>query len=293
MARSHLALAALFGAIAIPQGGAAQEGPLTEVWALEGFSTPESALYDPERGEIYVSNVAGEATARDGRGFISRVSPEGEMLEAEWVTGLDAPKGLARDRATLYVTDIDRLVAIDVATGEISGEWPADGAQFLNDAATDGEGRVFASDMDGNRIYLLEDDALSVWLDDEGLNHPNGLKVEGDRLVVAAWGEVAEAGSDAQQGGHLLTVDLETKTIAPLGDGEPVGNLDGLEPAGDGEWLVTDWIAGALYRFDADGAAEILEDLPQGSADLGFIADRSLALVPMMMEDRVVAYRVE
>jgi len=37
--------------------------------------------------------------------------------------------------------------------------------------------------------------------------------------------------------------------------GEPVGNLDGLEPDGQGGYLATDWFSGALYRLDADGKA--------------------------------------
>ena len=51
------------------------------------------------------------------------------------------PEGLALTGDTLFVTDIDRLVAIDIERGEISGAWPAEGAQFLNDPAADTDGR--------------------------------------------------------------------------------------------------------------------------------------------------------
>jgi hypothetical protein len=98
------------------------------VWTLEGLEAPESAHFDEARDALYVSNINGEPTAKDGNGYISRVSPNGQMLEAKWVTGLDAPKGLVSDGATLYVSDIDRLVAIDIEAGEISGTWPAEGA---------------------------------------------------------------------------------------------------------------------------------------------------------------------
>ncbi len=36
------------------------------------------------------------------------------MLTRSWIEGLDAPKGLSLSGNTLYVSDIDRLVAIDV-----------------------------------------------------------------------------------------------------------------------------------------------------------------------------------
>lgn len=271
---------------------AAAVGDVTDVWSLEGFKAPESALFDAERGVIYVSNVAGDMVGKDGSGHISRVSPAGELLEAEWVTGLNAPKGLALDGGTLYVSDIDRLVAIDVEAGEIAGEWPAEGAQFLNDAAVDDAGRVFVSDMVQSAIYVLEDDALSLWLAEAALQHPNGLKVEGDRLVVAPWGPGLKPDFTTEAGGYLLTVDLATKAIAPFGATEPVGNLDGLEPVGAGTWLATDWIVGGLYRLESE-SAERLHPLGPGSADLGFVPDERLAVVPMTFDNRVVAYQIE
>jgi hypothetical protein len=48
-----------------------------------------------------------------------------------------------------------------------------------------------------------------------------------------------------------------------------------------------------LFRVQSDGSFEQLIDLDQGSADLGFIAEERLAIIPMMMNDRVVAHRLE
>jgi sugar lactone lactonase YvrE len=270
----------------------AQEGP-TEVWALDGFNGPESVVHDAERGELYVSNVAGAPVEKNGAGFVSRVSPDGEMLEKEWVTGLDAPKGLALYGGTLYVSDIDRLVAIDIEAGEVTDRWQGEGAQFLNDPAVDGQGRVFVSDMATSAIYVLDEGSFSVWLQDEALQHPNGLKVDDGWLIVAAWGQDLQEDFSTSVAGHLIAVDLETKEISALGSGEPVGNLDGLEADGAGNWLVTDWIAGALFRISPDGTAEQLLDLNQGSADLEYLEGDKLAVIPMMMDGRVVAYRIE
>lgn len=273
-------------------GAAAAAQEAGEIWSLEGLDAPESALHDPERDVIYVSNVGGQPLDKDGNGAISRVSPEGEMIEADWVSGLDGPKGLALHEGTLHVTDIDRLVAIDVASGEITGEWPAEGAEFLNDAAADDEGRIYASDMIGNRIYRLADGAMSVWLEDEALEHPNGLKVMEGILHIASWGAGLREDATTEEPGRLLTVDLETKEIVPFGSGEGIGNLDGLEPDGAGNWLVTDWVAGGLYRIDPEGEATRLHPLAPGSADLGFMAGDGVALIPMSSEGRLVAYRL-
>src|ERR1700704_2671812 len=90
-----------------------------EVWRVAGLSNPESVLFDPTANILYVSNVAGDAAGKDGKGFISRLSLDGKVLDLEWATGLDAPKGLAQVGDKLYVSDIDSLVAIDIKTGAI------------------------------------------------------------------------------------------------------------------------------------------------------------------------------
>ena len=262
----------------------------SELWSLAGFSNPESTLYDSARDVIYVSNVNGAPTEKDGAGHISRISKGGKMQDVEWVSGLNAPKGLVQFENQLYVSDIDRLIAIDVDSGEISGTWDAEGAKFLNDLAVDEKGHVYVSDMLGNGIYKFDGEKLSVWLQDEALQHPNGLQVDGDRLLVAPWGKELQDDFTTKVPGHLLAVNLSSKSISALGSGTPVGNLDGLESDGQGSWYVSDWMAGALYKIDAGGKADLLLDLNQGSADLGVINGEGLVLMPMMMDNKVVAF---
>ena len=81
--------------------------------------------------------------------------------------------------------------------------------------------------------------------------------------------------------------------MVDLGDGKPIGNLDGLEPLDATGYLVTDWVAGALYRIDVSGRADLWLDLNQGSADIGYVPAEHLLLIPMMKDDKLVAYRIE
>jgi hypothetical protein len=263
------------------------------VWTLEGLNMPESVWFDAGRDTLYVSSIGGEMLAKDGNGVISRVSPDGKMLEAEWITGLDAPKGLVSDGTTLYVSDIDRLVAIDIESGKVSGTFPVEGAVFLNDTAMDDGGRVYVSDILANRIHVLSGGEVSVLAEGEALQHPNGLNLQDGRLIVAAWGQGLKDDLTTEVGGHLLVVDPQTGAVTALGSGVPVGNLDGLEPDGKGGWMVTDWIAGSALRIAEDGTSTMLIDLDMGSADLEYIADRSLLIVPMTPGGKLVAYRVE
>jgi sugar lactone lactonase YvrE len=272
---------------------AAQMAPAEEVWRAMGFAAPESALLDGEGQFLYVSNVVGELTVKDGAGHISRLALDGTVQEMQWASGLDAPTGMALRGETLIVADVDRLVGIDVASGEISGSWPAEGAQFLNDVAVDEQGRVFVSDILTNRIYLLDGDTVSVWVEGEQLMHPNGLAVADGRLIVAAWGSGMREDFTTEVPGRLLAVDLERAEVSDYGLGMPVGNLDGIRPDGNGNWLVTDWISGGLLRIDPDGSFEQLVELPMGSADLEFVEDRGLAVIPMMLDDAIAAHRID
>jgi hypothetical protein len=139
--------------------------------------------------------------------------------------------------------------------------------------------RVFVSDMMQNQIWKLEGDQLQLWLEDEALGNSNGVLAEGDRLLIATWGQ-AEGGLLDRRAGQLKEVDYETKEIQSLG-GEPVANLDGLEADGQGGYLVTDWLSGVLYTLDADGKAEMIMDLNQGSANHEYVEGENLVVIPM------------
>lgn len=281
-----LLAAALLAAAAPP--AAAQS--LDKAWEATGFANPESVLWDAARTVLYVSNVNGAPPDKDGNGFISKLSPEGKLITEKWVTGLDAPKGMALAKGRLYVSDIDRLVAVDVGSGKIVKTWAAPGAKFLNDVAVDDKGDVYVSDMLDNAIWRLSAGKFDKWLADPMLESPNGLKADKGRLIVASWGPMTGDGFATSQLGALKAVSIADKMIRDLGP--RFGNLDGLEPDGKGGWLVTDWLNGGLFQADKRGQARRLQFLDQGSADIGVVPERKLVVVPMMKHGRTVAYRL-
>jgi sugar lactone lactonase YvrE len=148
------------------------------------------------------------------------------------------------------------------------------------------------SDSSTSTIWRLSDGKLEKWLQSEALKFPNGLHVTGDKLIIAAWGKPGTSAASSAPA-NLVEVSIPDKTVRDLGDGTPVGNLDGLEPLDAKSYLVTDWVAGALYRIDASGHAQQLLDLNQGSADIGWVPAKRLLLIPMMKNDKLVAYHVE
>jgi sugar lactone lactonase YvrE len=196
-----------------------------------------------------------------------------------------------RDR-TLYVADVDELLEINAASGEIVNRYPAKGAIFLNDVAVGDDGTVYVSDTPMNTIWRLKDGTFEPWLANDDLNGPNGLLVQGDKLIVASFGKLPGPGQEQELGG-LLAVGLENQSVSKLGNGETIGNLDGLQLLQPGVYLVTDWAAGVLYRVDAKGKADRLIKLSKGSADLIYLPDKKTVLIPIMLNNTLVAYALE
>lgn len=263
-----------------------------KLWELGGLANPESALLDAASGLIYVSQVDGAPDAKDGKGSIATVSRDGKLINAKWATGFNAPKGLALVVGKLFVADIDVLYELDTKDGKILKTYPAKDAKFLNDVSADSAGNVYVSDMATNTIWKLSGGKFEIFLNDAKLENPNGLLVEGNALRVAAWGAMTD-GFATKVPGHLMSVALDSKAITPVGDAKPFGNLDGLEPLGGGAYLVTDWMSGKVMKFNADSKVEVLLDLGQGAADIGYDPATKTMFVPHMMKGLLQAYKVE
>ncbi len=284
----------LFGTIACQQSGEQKEEPKDEVkevastmslelkWSTDStMTTSESSIYYATDDVIFVSNINGvPPAAKDGDGFISKISTSGEVIEQKWVEGLDAPKGMGILDGKLYVTNITELVEIDIARGEVTNRWAIEDAQFLNDITISADGGIYISDSYTNKIHLAKDGAVSTWLSDSTLGGPNGLLHLGDKMVIASFG----SGEFKQ----INTSDMSTSVI----NGETPGG-DGIVAVGDG-FLVSNW-NGEIAYIDADGDKTLLLDTKgkAHSADISFIAEKNLLLVPTFFDNKIVAYELK
>lgn len=259
-----------------------EEISLVEAWATDTvMRTPESVLYDEARDVIYVANI--NTFTRDGKdrdGFIAKLSPEGEVVELEWVTGLNDPKGMGVHENTLYVTDIDEIVAIDIESGEIQEKYAIAGASFLNDITVGDDGSVYATDSDNDNIHVLSGGEVSTWLSDTTLQRPNGLLMEGNQLLLASAG-----------GGFFAPIDPASKKIGAPWVTE-IPSADGIAKDEKGNYIVSCWV-GEIYYVTSDGTSQKLLDTKAqeiNSADIDYAIEHQLLLVPTFNDNRVVAY---
>jgi sugar lactone lactonase YvrE len=258
-----------------------KESKLAKLWETpKVMLTSESVLFDEDRNIIYVSNINGQPLEKNEQGFISKLSPEGEVLVEKWIEGLNAPKGMGVFEDKLYVTDIDQVVEIDIAKGEIASRYPAQGSKFLNDISIDKSGNIYISDMTANKIYRISKGSIDVWLESELLNNPNGLFVENGSLLIGITDSVLKA-------------DLQTKELTVYI--QNTGGIDGIVPDGKGNYLISDW-EGHIHLINPNKEKVKLLDTTTeniNAADIDYVISKKMLLVPTFFDNRVMAYKLE
>ena len=260
-------------------------------WVVQDMRTPESAYFDEGSGWLFVSQIDGQPNAKDGKGRISKLGLDGTVVAADWFTALNAPKGLRSYAGTLWVADLDEVVAIDVATAKETARVKIDGAQFLNDVAAGADGTIYVSDMMTNKIHAIEDGKASVFAEGEQLEWPNGLFVDGERLIVGGWGK-PEADFSTKVPGRLYMLDLKTKQKTLITK-QPFANIDGVEQEARGGFLITDYMAGTVIQVSPTGEARTVRTFKPGLADHSFLyAQGDVLIAPHMNENTVGAYEI-
>ncbi len=247
--------------------------PETAVITVGGFSESEAVRHDPVADVYLVANINGDATDADDNGFISRVSPDGVIVELRWIDGavgdftLNAPKGMALRDDHLLVADIDVVRVFDRETGAHVDNWPIEGAAFLNDVAVAGDGTVYVTDTGANTLYRFEGTTPVVVASGEAFGNPNGVDVDGERLVVVLWR------------GGVKQVDPATGEARelPAPDGE---QIDGVVLLEDGSYVVSSWSQTAVLHVHPDGSITPVLDPVEQAADIGYDRGRERILVP-------------
>jgi hypothetical protein len=259
-------------------GTYAQEHKLEKLWETDTVvAVPESVLPDMKNNILYIALINGPSWVADGIGGIGKLSPDGKTYDSTWITGLDCPKGMAIYKNRLYVADFKSVVIIDREKGTIEKKITHDSAQCLNDITISDKGVVYVSDSKGFKVYKLENDALSIYF--ENMTGVNGLKAIGNDLIIGSGKAFLKA--DAQK---------QLTKIADLPQG-----ADGIEPIGNGDYIVTAW-AGYIFYVHANGKVDTLLETYQqkkNTADIGYDPKTRIVYVPTFNGKTVAAYSLQ
>jgi sugar lactone lactonase YvrE len=281
--KSTIAVLGALLAAATAQAQTQTTHKLTQLWESEAtLKVPEAVRLDAKRKVLYVSNIDGEPWAIDGKGSIGKVGLDGKVIAAEWVTGLDCPKGLvlSDNGKWLYVADAGGIVVIDIEKGAIKEKIAIPEGVQLNDLAAGDKGTLYVSDSKGKKVYVVKDGKASVHLDETVLKGPNGLLVHGGALYVL-------------DNNSLNRVEAD-KSLKVIADGMP-GGVDGLENVKGNDFIVSVW-SGAVWYVNGDGSKELLFDgkaVKTSTADIGWDPKTMTVYVPTFFKNTIIAFKVD
>jgi sugar lactone lactonase YvrE len=282
----RLLLAAVLAAISVAQA----DSTAKPIWSVtEGMDSPESVYYDASSGFVFSSQIGGDASAKDDNGRIVKLTLDGRVVDANWAKGLDAPKGLRAYQGTLYVADIDQVVGFDITSGRETSRVRIADAKFLNDLCTGPDGAIYTTDSFANRVWVVRNGVASLFSDAPQLELPNGILVDGNKVVVATDGRPGRGGGGTP--GSLFAIDITTKALAQVTT-QSIGTPDGLESDGRGGYVVSDVGGGRIFHVTASGDVRQVLKVDRQPADISFVADRKLLLVPHLGLNRVSAYEL-
>tara|TARA_R110000782_G_scaffold124977_1_gene216591 strand:+ start:47 stop:910 length:864 start_codon:yes stop_codon:yes gene_type:complete len=270
---------AMMAACAATPARVAAVPELEPLWVADSFAAPESVVVAPD-GNYLVSNVGiDDGDAKNGDGFISKMSPEGKVIDRYWAAKINGPKGLAIQDGKLYASDIDVVMVFDAAEGGLGKKIPVDGAVFLN-GVTAWNGAIHVSDSGTGRIHRIENGVATLWLEDARFGGINGVLGDGDRLLVST-----------MDTGSLFSVTADG-TITEIATG--MINADGIGLVPGGGYLVSSW-PGQVHYVAEDGTVTTLidttgDETPILQNDLKIFGDT--VIVPNWQPGTVTAWRV-
>jgi sugar lactone lactonase YvrE len=200
----------------------------------------------------------------------------------EWITGLDRPTGMNLFQDKLFVVERRNLVEIDPESGEVINRYPIPNAQFANDLAFDAAGNAYLTDSRANAVYKFSNGEFEVWLQGGEINDPNGLHVEGDKLILGNSGD-----------GCLKAIGLSDKKISTIVCLGQESIMDGIKPDGRGNFIVSDYNGRMFLVTPAGEKTRLLNTTAPGiyCADIEYVIEKNLIIVPTLFENRLTAYK--
>ena len=269
--------------VGLPACLQAQTVTLKPVWESDTtLRTPECVLVVPGAKVMYVACINGSPTLQNKSSYIAKLGIDGKVVQPKFTDNLNSTKGMGILGDKLYVTEMNQVAEISLATGKILNRYPIDGAKFLNDIAVDTRSRiVYVTDSGDSKIWSLTNGKTSLVRDGVPLKGPNGLLVDNGQLLIG------------NGDGSLLTMDPATKQVNTVA--KVSGGIDGIVALGGKKYIVTEW-GGKVWYIHSDGTTELKMDTSAekiNSADIGYDPATSMLFVPTFYHNTVKAYSLK
>ena len=257
-----------------------------------GFKHPESVCVVSEDA-VFIADIGKEMkpSEADSDGVLYKCSIKdiGGKKKFNKTFRLNAPKGITADKKYLYVTDIDRVVVIDIATGEKADEISFAGrGAFLNDVTMLDENTLLVTATNHHELYAVLIPSKEIFnLSNKDMEGANGIFLGKAKVFVCGF-------ADKLKGkGSVYEYDLETNKISTIID--HLGHLDGLKMHND-KLIVTDWGGdynhGKIWEIDlTTKKSTILSDNKELKSPSDFDIYENTMLVPCIDTGVIMVFK--
>lgn len=244
----------------------------------KGFKIPESITLDTRNNYIYVSNINGEPDVKDSSGYITRVMLSGEIIDTLPIANLNAPKGMTVAGQTLFIADIDRIVVYNIESQTVTKIYQPEGAEFLNDVASDADNNVYVSDTKAGCVFKISQQGeLQKLFADSLCAGANG--------ICRADAKIAMAAAD-----RIITIDplnARRRVFAKLHF-----TPDGLKYHNDSSFIASDFLGNIFAVTQKE--CRLLVNAREGvnAADFEYLPQQNILIVPTFFNNTIDIYQI-
>ncbi len=251
-------------------------------------------------GDKFVSVMGG---TEPGDATIARIH-NGEV--STFAVGLNEPKGLAFVNSTLFVSDVDRVMAIDSEGNVKTLAGPEDfpfPVSYLNDVAADlFQTGIYVADMGDNSNLWASSDPREFWAIDSP--EANAFQVIGRIYHISLEGKVScvvdasptmlcPNGVSLDNNGNILIgaffngylLSVSNNEFQVLAEG--LRGADAVEQDRDGNYYVSSWNQGKIWKITEEGEVSTFAEGFQSAADFYLDEKNRLLFLPDMLAGKV------
>ena len=261
------------------------------------FAEPTAIEHFRGEDTYLVANRNGDAFTKDNNGFISRVSPNGDVEIPVWIAGgkagvsLNAPSAMVIEDEFLYVADIDVIRVFSLRSRLQQPDIKIPNATYIKGLSK-----------------LPSGDLLVV---DSGISHGNRPTGTDSLYRVNKYSEVFQLYQDKNWGtpkgvtanndNQIFTVTYGTGQLYQLsktGEVEqtqtlPSVFLEGLELDQNSDLLISSSGLGKVYRYRKNQPLETLLEGLEMPSDLAMDRDRNRLLIPLNSGSAVLLHDLD
>lgn len=237
----------------------------------QSLSGVESVEYDPINNRYLASS--------DNSSIVA-IAPNGGL--SYFGTGAVASYGMEVMNGTLFAIHGSMVKGYDlVSENEVMSVTIA-GAQFLNGMGSNGTNKLWVSDFNGYYIYEinvsnLNSPTYSIVADQNDLgttNKPNGIVYDGanSRILFVNWGSNAP----------IKEMNISTYTVTTVVPNSGVGNIDGIDADGDGNWYIASWSPARITKYNNNFSSSEIITVPgiSNPADICYAPETDTLAIP-------------